>query len=147
MAELKHSSSFTHWVLNYSLRFHKLPTATLLAITLDLILTIDKISSKSQFPQVTLTGKAASAKMVRHRIPTKKKAGEMGVSLSSATRAGCWGRPQQGLRVLSFHQSHSIAFSHFTETLSPQDVMLEQLLHLHSHPISFQDNFLTLTCP
>jgi len=54
---------------------HKLPTETLLAVTLSLLLTIAKMSSKSEFPQVTLTGRAASAKMVGHRIPTKKKKG------------------------------------------------------------------------
>lgn len=70
---------------------HKLPTVTLLAITLDLILTIDKISCKSRFPQVTSTGKAASAKRVRHGIPTKKKAGEMVFSPS-----GCWGEHRRG---------------------------------------------------
>lgn len=66
MAELKYSPSFTHWVLKYGLCLQVTYSNTV-AITLHLLLTIDKISSKSQFPQVTLTGKAASAKMVRHR--------------------------------------------------------------------------------
>lgn len=74
---------------------YKLPKATLLVITLYPILTIDKINSKSHFPQVSLTGKA-----MRHCIPTNKqtnKHGDGAFSLSFAHRAGCWGGSVGGL--------------------------------------------------
>lgn len=91
-----------------------------------------------------MTGKAASAKIARSCVSTEKKGLGDGVQPVLCPQ-GCLLKGE--CSVLSFHWSHSTAFSHFTKALSPQDVMLEQLLHLHSHPISFQDNFLTLTCP
>lgn len=92
----------------------------------------------------TMTGKAASAKIARSCASTEKKG--LGDGVQPVLCPQGWLLKGE-CSVLSFHLSHSTAFSHFTKALSPQDVMLEQLLHLHSHPISFQDNFLTLTCP
>lgn len=66
MAELKYSTSFSHWVLKYSL-CSQVTYSNTVDITLHVLLTINKISSKSQFTQVTSKGKAASADMVRHQ--------------------------------------------------------------------------------
>lgn len=103
-------------------------------VTLRILLTSDRISRKSRFPQRN-GGE-------EQPVPGGPTEGSAGVR--------CPGGPRVvglGLAVLSSHRSHSMALSHFGKALSTQDVILELRPHLNSRPISFQDNFLTLTCP